>query len=151
MHGVRQFPITLLCSIFVFSLIVLVPVQEETGLNKAVIFNLTNEDVPSCQLLALWQEPHFFSLVILRRALTEANLIVAPIVKEKLLSGKGEAVVVVLDEQGWVNLACHYIWDLFVVELKEVREGFGQKQTWEGNASDFCWNQRRKILAFLTL
>ena len=127
MHGVRQFPITLLRSIFVFSLIVLIPVQEETGLNKAVIFNLTNEDVPSCQLLALWQEPHFFSLVILRCALTEANLIVAPIVKEELLSGKGEAVVVVLDEQGWVYLPGHYIWDLFVVELKEVREGFGQK------------------------
>lgn len=72
----------------------------------------------------------------MRGALTEANLVVVPIVKEELFTGKGKTVVVVFNEKGWVYLPCHYVWDLLVVKLQEVREGFGQQQPREWNTRD---------------
>lgn len=87
----------------------------------------------------------------MRGALTEANLVIVPIIKEELLTGKGETVVVILNEKGWVDLPCHYVRDLLVVKLQEVREGFGQQQPREGNAGDLRGYQRREVLTFLPL
>ena len=136
MDGVRQFAVPFLCPILILSLVVLIPIQKEASLHKTVIFNLPNEDIPCCQLLALREESHLFSLVILGAALAEANLVVVPVVKEELVAGERKAVVVVFDEEGRVDLAGHYVRDLLVVKLQKIREGLGQQQAGEGNACD---------------
>lgn len=87
----------------------------------------------------------------MRSALTEANLIITPVVEKELLTREREAVVVIFNEEARVDLACHYVWDFLVVELKEVGEGFCEEEAWEGNGCDFVRNERREVFTFLTL